>query len=942
MILKCETCKKALNSVGKYLTHMKIYHRLDRGIHNFACPFRNCNVHKKTLNSLRLHIYSGHKQLQCSQQQTHGKSTFACTNAMCTSTFELPEKFEDHLRSHLKANEKIVCPYVKCGGKEFVKSNAFYSHKSRYHRNESLEPVKYQESSHEFSVADNVSMVGENEISDDIEFDLAEDEIKDFPSESLIQITNFFLKLEAEKLVPLNTIQIVASELQNLIAIFHKVFLIKIEQELKSADDWPNDKLKLISLIVRICDENDMLHNTLCKKSVDDLVSFDTIHSRNKAIEKYYDIIYPEEHILGINKGSGKPEKMHYVSIESSLKKLLDNETFFNLVMDQQSTCCEIPINSVCDYKCGNAYKSNFEVTGEKYLDILLYQDEAEISNPLGSAKGKHKITGTYFTIGNISPELRSRLESIFLISLCKSKHIKMFGIDKCIVKFVEELRHLAKSGIYVHGTIFYPRLILCLGDNLGSNCIGGFTTNFSHSKSKFCRYCDVSLREFKDNPLKIKNLRSANDYEIAVTEIDKRKLDLNFKKIQLKKMKAKKVLPSQKKMFVKRKKKIAKDIALLKKSLIVNGIKSRSLLNKLDNFHVCGPSLPPCIAHDLLEGVVSYDLTLIMKNLILTKKWFTLDEFNTKLLQFQFQAGNICRPVPLKDTFKNLGGSASQNWAFLRYLSVIIAKSIKNPDDDIWTMYIILKEIVEICFAPKISTDQVVLLRETIGEYIELRMKCFDTVPLRPKHHFLTHYPELILQFGPLVRLWTLRFESKHSYFKNVARMCKNFRNITKTLSEKHQKLFSYSLGSNFLKCRTYWSNCKRLNIGRYKSSDVLELLSQARFDGANEALKVVINSIEYRVDDWLILKKNSVDESQKIMGKVKLFIIDKNNAIVILVSVFIGQRDLKFGTLSIKKNFFQEDIQLIDPQSLLDYYPLDAYTIMDQTHVVLRHAPF
>lgn len=29
------------------------------------------------------------------------------------------------------------------------------------------------------------------------------------------------------------------------------------------------------------------------------------------------------------------------------------------------------------------------------------------------------------------------------------------------------------------------------------------------------------------------------------------------------------------------------------------------------------------------------------------------------------------------------------------------------------------------------------------------------------------------MLQFGPLIRLWTLRFESKHSYFKLSAGSC-------------------------------------------------------------------------------------------------------------------------------------------------------------------------
>lgn len=40
-------------------------------------------------------------------------------------------------------------------------------------------------------------------------------------------------------------------------------------------------------------------------------------------------------------------------------------------------------------------------------------------------------------------------------------------------------------------------------------------------------------------------------------------------------------------------------------------GIKSDSVLNKLKYYHVANPGLPPCLAHDMYEGVVQYDLML-------------------------------------------------------------------------------------------------------------------------------------------------------------------------------------------------------------------------------------------------------------------------------------------------------------------------------------------
>ena len=47
--------------------------------------------------------------------------------------------------------------------------------------------------------------------------------------------------------------------------------------------------------------------------------------------------------------------------------------------------------------------------------------------------------------------------------------------------------------------------------------------------------------------------------------------------------------------------------------------------------------------------------------------------------------------------------------------------------------------------------------------------------------------------RFGPLVRLWTMRFEARHSYFKRLASQLGNFINISYTLAVRHQRLQCY-----------------------------------------------------------------------------------------------------------------------------------------------------
>ena len=56
----------------------------------------------------------------------------------------------------------------------------------------------------------------------------------------------------------------------------------------------------------------------------------------------------------------------------------------------------------------------------------------------------------------------------------------------------------------------------------------------------------------------------------------------------------------------------------------------------------------------------------------------------------------------------------------------------------------------------------------------------------MKPKSHFLKHYPEMIQRFGPLVK--TLRSEAKHSYFKGLSQITNNRKNNCQTLAKRHQ----------------------------------------------------------------------------------------------------------------------------------------------------------
>ncbi|KAF7641351.1 hypothetical protein LDENG_00283860, partial [Lucifuga dentata] len=347
-------------------------------------------------------------------------------------------------------------------------------------------------------------------------------------------------------------------------------------------------------------------------------------------------------------------------------------------------------------------------------LKLILYQDAFEIVNPLGSAKKKHKILEVYFTLANFDPFYRSSIENLQLLLLCREVDFKYFGHDKVFSKMLLDINELEMNGLVISGHVVKATVFCIAGDNLGSHNIGGFTENFSTS-TYCCRYCLVTRSELHDLQ-KAAPPRTVQNYSEAVEELQSGALTES------------------------------------------KGLKFDSAFNSLTYFHVCQPGLPPCIGHDVFEGVVAYDLAIYIKYFVKVKKFFTYSQLNRRIRQFSYQGSDATStPSEVVEKGVKIGGQAAENWSLLRLLPIIIGEKIRDTEDPVWQLTVHLKELVELICAPKIALSQVALLNVLIGKYLETRKELFPDDKLKPKNHYIVHYPALILKFGPLIRLWTM-----------------------------------------------------------------------------------------------------------------------------------------------------------------------------------------
>lgn len=213
-----------------------------------------------------------------------------------------------------------------------------------------------------------------------------------------------------------------------------------------------------------------------------------------------------------------------------------------------------------------------------------------------------------------------------------------------------------------------------------------------------FCRFCDIDRQTFECSPWSVGSKRTKLSYQQHIEDLRESNRET------------------------------------------VCGIKFDSVFNQLIYSHVCQPGLPPCLGHDLFEGVVSCDLALCINHLVNKEKHFTYVELNRSISQFTYLGYNADdKPPEFCPNSEKLSGHAVQNWCLLRVLPLLVGDRIQNPtENSVWKLILLLREIVVHVCSPSITPDQVAYLGVLIEEYIQSRVELFPEFCLKPKHYYL------------------------------------------------------------------------------------------------------------------------------------------------------------------------------------------------------------
>lgn len=277
----------------------------------------------------------------------------------------------------------------------------------------------------------------------------------------------------------------------------------------------------------------------------------------------------------------------------------------------------------------------------------------------------------------------------IFAAAIFKGKDYKEFGN-----------KIATKEG---NKTVYFV-LRLVIGDNLGINTILGFVSSFS--AYYFCRFFKtIKTSTHKECILNMNLIRNSENYE--------------------------------------------EDLLLSDVSL--TGIKENSILNSIQSFHVTS-NFSVDVMHDIFEGVCHYDMCHIIQKL-LDMRYFDLNKLNDRKMLFNYgeiEVGNVSPQITQNNLNKfHLKMSAREMMSFVSLFPIMVGDLVSN-DHEVWLFFLNLLDIIEILLSFNIPRDQVERLKYLIKRHHQDYVYLFNDT-LKPKHHIMLHYYNVIMQSGPL-----------------------------------------------------------------------------------------------------------------------------------------------------------------------------------------------
>lgn len=747
-----------------------------------------------------------------------------CKQPGCTRNFDRMRSFEKHLASH----EVNKMELRKCNGSNVEIGQS----KTADIINANAPSIHSAYRSLDITESEEIGV-------DEVDFEIFQKSL----SNSVIQ---FLAKLYDHNTLTRSQVQFIVDSHRDLLAGGYLQILKRKVMKVLSENKNIRESVENVE-IEKMFEACENLYNGL-----------ETEHQRFSIFQESGAYVSPKPFVIGTslevkNKKGGSIEstpvewKGQFIPMRQMLKGFLEIPGVFSQIVTYKNSLEESDGGELQNIIQGRLWKEDIKpLFGDKLvLPLEVYFDEFETGKELGSHAGVHKLGAVYYSISCLPPEFKSKLENIFTALLFHS-YDRGFGTFDVFRPVVDELKYLESTGITVVTSsgeykVFFA-MCLFLGDNLGVHMALGYVESFA--ANFFCRKCKESRQVTQKQT--VANALALRDYDNYIKDV-------------------------------------------YENNVSATGIKDQCIWDVLLSFKAC-KNVCFDIMHDLYEGAFNYDMRLIIL-LLISRGRFTYNELNSRVQGFDYgpcEFGNK-PPVITEEKLKKgkIPFSASEMLCFLRHFGLIMGHLIKDHDKDVWNFYIVILQILEIITSPVLNIADGPLLANLISEHHSIYLSLFRDETLKPKHHFMLHYHEVLTEIGPLERVSVIRYEGKHKEMRQASNVTASRKNIAHTLAIKAQlKCCSRLLAQRGLEKHLELSPGDLVIV--HHLDDYLNFKHElpSTIEKLNIVQWVKISGTLYKVDMVLVPK---LSNEYPVFGRIKFITVNSAGEVWYMLKLFL-----------------------------------------------------
>ena len=501
----------------RYRAYLKHLERIHPSAETYRCFFKQeCQRNFITIDDLKEHFKTSHNKVSHSAQVGTSSQIvqLSCKCSMLSCGEQIFKSVKD-LASHFNKvhkNEPRICIFKNCEKKFGAKSESrFHFQRGHFkpglltlkdvHLLDSISSILPSFTNCDEIIGPDLSIIYSDENSESSSDDLGdtanEEEVEDEDEEKhfMMAYSDFINRLINFKFIPISSVQEISSE---FLKHSHQSSQSREATFRKSLSKVPNISDKLME---------DIVQENMKDPFVRAQMELSSEFRRKAFFEENFKLVKPREIVLNpeeVKQGARK-DVGHYVPLLEAFKNLVEDGSFISALVNARNEVRKGD-GQIEDVTDGSAYKSSkyFQDNPDAHA-LMIYSDGVELTNPLASGRGKHKIVQLFWQVCEIQRFQRSTIDRLQLGLVFKEKLLKKYKYSTILKDLVEDLAFLEREGVEVNNPI--PRkvkasLLLYSGDNLESHLIGGFLLHF-HRKTfvvivtvntKTCRTTLVTL----------------------------------------------------------------------------------------------------------------------------------------------------------------------------------------------------------------------------------------------------------------------------------------------------------------------------------------------------------------------------------------------------------------------------------------------------------------